>query len=61
MSLRRRLMGRQARNARWWHGYLGRPGPHGAGEDEILARIAWSRRERDHTVAHCADFAAALR
>ncbi|MCX5048270.1 MULTISPECIES: aminoglycoside phosphotransferase family protein [unclassified Streptomyces] len=55
------MMDRQACNARWWHGYLGRPGPRGTGEDEILARIAWSRREHDHTAAHRAEFAAALR
>jgi hypothetical protein len=61
---RRRLidavLDRQARNARWWHEYLDRPGPHRADEDQVAARIAWSRREHDYTSAHRAEFAAAL-
>lgn len=55
------MLDRQARNAHWWHGYLDRPGPHRAGEDQIAARIAWSWREHGFTAAHRADFAAALR
>jgi hypothetical protein len=46
------MLDRQARNARWWREHLHRPGPRGAGEDEIAARVAWSEREHDHTAAH---------
>ncbi|MPY62561.1 phosphotransferase family protein [Streptomyces spongiae] len=56
------MLDRQARNARWWRGHLNGPtGPHGVGDDEIAARVAWSEREHDYTAAHRAEFAAALR
>ncbi|MER5185350.1 aminoglycoside phosphotransferase family protein [Streptomyces sp. NPDC002896] len=55
------ILDRQIRNAVWWRRHLNAPQPRVADKDQILARIAWSRREHDHTAANRAVFARALR
>ncbi|KPI00662.1 aminoglycoside phosphotransferase [Actinobacteria bacterium OK074] len=54
------VLDRQLRNALWWRQHLEAPHPRVADDDQILARIAWSRREHDYTTAHRAVFTNAL-
>ncbi|MFB7214748.1 aminoglycoside phosphotransferase family protein [Streptomyces sp. NPDC056255] len=55
------ILDRQNRNALWWHQHLNAPDPRVADSRQILARIAWSWREHEHTAANRAVFANALR
>lgn len=55
------ILDRQHRNALWWRRHLNASEPRVAGREQILARIAWSRREHDHTAANREVFASALR
>ncbi|MFC8571398.1 phosphotransferase family protein [Streptomyces sp. NPDC057245] len=55
------ILDRQNRNALWWRRHLDAPEPRVADNEQILARIAWSRREHDHTAVNRAVFASALR
>ncbi|MFD9427205.1 MULTISPECIES: hypothetical protein [unclassified Streptomyces] len=55
------ILDRQNRNALWWHHRLTAPDRRVADSEQILARIAWSRREHEHTAANRAVFANALR
>jgi hypothetical protein len=55
------MLDRQARNADWWRQHLDAPEPRVADGEQILARIAWSWREHDHTAANRTVFTTALR
>ncbi|MEV5686476.1 hypothetical protein AB0L68_25230 [Streptomyces sp. NPDC052164] len=44
--------GLDTRNALWWHHHRTAPDRREAGSEQILARIAWSRREHEHTAAN---------
>ncbi|MFE6052497.1 phosphotransferase family protein [Kitasatospora sp. NPDC056446] len=54
------MLDRQARNARWWRGWLTAPGPRVTDDHQIAERIRWSEREHAHTAAHRETFAVAL-
>ncbi|MFI5555363.1 aminoglycoside phosphotransferase family protein [Streptomyces sp. NPDC051738] len=55
------ILDRQTRNALWWRQHLDAPQPRVADNEQVMARIAWSRREHDYTIANRALFASALR
>lgn len=46
------ILDRQNRNALWWHHHRTAPDRRVADSEQILARIAWSRREHEHTAAN---------
>ena len=55
------ILDRQIRNALWWRQHLNAPQPHAADNEQVHARIAWSRREHDYTTDSRTVFASALR
>ncbi|MFF1839090.1 hypothetical protein ACFVXE_33675 [Streptomyces sp. NPDC058231] len=55
------ILDRQNHNALWWHQHLNAPDPRVADSEQIVPRIAWSRREHEHAAANRAVFANALR
>ncbi|MDO0916973.1 phosphotransferase [Streptomyces sp. DT2A-34] len=55
------ILDRQISNALWWRQHLNAPQPHVADNEQVHARIAWSRREHDYTTANRTVFASALR